>query len=141
MEISNINEWSKQLGITNDYSILTSNSLVKELSWDNVADEEINKMLSLLYSWADNEHKQLKVKFFEWILKNRKRVLKSCVYCKKNLVIYASGDVYACFNNKNLYFGNINTTMMEEIIFVYQKKNHEMLFENCFSMECIGTYI
>lgn len=140
-EIPKIVRWSKEVGATNDYSLLVSNNLVEELAWNKALEDDIDRMIALLSEWADNQHERLKVKFYEWILKSKNIQLQDCMYCKKNVVVYASGKVYACFNNKNLYYGNINVDNLHKIIINYQHNNKNILFQDCFSNKCIGTYL
>lgn len=138
-EIPFIESFVEEMGFTSDYSLLTSNSSV-ENSWDNVSQETINLMIKELKLWGEKNN-NTKVIFFEYILKKGISNVKSCYYCKNNIVIHSNGEAYACFNNNRLYFGNILEGKINNVVDKYYQMNVNELYEGCFSFKCIGTFL
>lgn len=139
-QISLIEIFAEESGFTTDYSILSVDSNM-ENSWYKMKSNDISKLYNELSLWAQKNNRSIKLKFFNYILKNKNAKLKQCIYCKNNFVIKTNGDVCACFNNDNLYYGNIILEHPKKIIERYQTSMPELKYEDCFSLNCAGTYL
>lgn len=138
-QIGLIEKFAEENGLETDYNLLfTSEDFPYNLS--NITYEERDNLIASLSYWSIKNKKEVKLSLMKRILQKKHINIENCYSSRKKIIVYPDGNVFGCFFNKNLHYGNIYKDKYSSIVRIY--KDRQVVDTNkCFLGECLGIFI
>lgn len=144
MSHDNIDDVEKMISYTSsagtklDLNLISLNS-DNPLAWENATQTQREKGIIQIKKWIEYTKRTAKGKIMISFIKKGHIIMPVCYNKKHSLIIHTDGQVYPCFTNRRLTYGNINSDSFDYIINRFNKYR-TVSSEDCFCLDCLGMY-
>lgn len=139
----NIEEVERMINYTNKMGFMLDLNLISlpetdKLSWINASENQIHDAKIQIENWSIYAKRKVKGRIMINVLKKPCLNLPICFNMKHSIIIYPDGNVYPCFMNKEMNYGNIYRDSYKHI--VENKDLRKKTHLECFSISCLGIF-
>lgn len=144
MSFENIDEVEKMISYTSEAGYILDLNLISlksdnPLSWENATQTQREKGVFQIEKWMYHTNRITKGKIMICFINKGHIALPICYNKQHSLIIYTDGQVYPCFINRKLTYGNIYSDSCDSIV---DKFNKYRTFNSndCFCLDCLGFF-